>query len=162
MSTLSSGLKESIPAIVTLAVGLFFVVSIPSQIADFGTDGLSGVSARTTPYLIAGAIVLISLGSIITTLWSHMRHAAGTADQATKTHYGAVFLAFLAIAAWIILLPIIGFNIATVLLIASMMLIIGKCKWWQIVVLSLALSFPVNYLLAIVLKVYLPSGSLFD
>jgi hypothetical protein len=164
MSSLSSGLKDSIPSIVTLLVGAFFMASIPSQIADFGTDGLSGVSARTMPYIIAGAIMAFSLFSIATTVWAHSQRAPDSPAQtpAPKTRYGLVFLAFVAITSWIILLPFIGYNIATILLITSIMLIIGRCTWVQIVLVSLALSFPINSLLAVVLKVYLPSGSLFD
>ncbi|MBU2868082.1 tripartite tricarboxylate transporter TctB family protein [Pacificibacter marinus] len=164
MSSLSSGLKDSIPSIVTLLVGAFFMASIPSQIADFGTDGLSGVSARTMPYIIAGAIMVFSLFSIVAAVWAHIQStpADTTDDPPPKTRYGLVFLAFIAIASWIILLPFIGYNIATILLITSIMLIIGRCTWVQIVLVSLALSFPVNSLLGVVLKVYLPSGSLFD
>ena len=164
MSVIFAGLKGSISSVVTLLAGLFFLVCIPSQIADFGTDGLSGVSARTMPYLIASAIVMFSAFSILASVWEHW-NAAPVEDVETapaSTRYGAVFLAFLAMALWIVVLPIIGFNLSTALLIAVIMIIIGKCVWWQIVILSFVLSVPVNYLLAIVLKVYLPSGSLFE
>ena len=77
------------------------------------------------------------------------------------TSFGRVFLAFGAIAIWIVILPYLGFNIATILLVASVMIIIGNCRWWQIVVLSVILSVPINFLLATVLRVYLPTGSLF-
>lgn len=164
MSAITAGLKDSISSVVTLLAGAFFLVSIPSQIADFGTDGLSGVSARTTPYLIASAIVIISVFSIAGAVLARMKAVVqDEAEQEAKpTRYGAVFLAFVAIALWIVVLPLIGFNIATVLLIAAMMLIIGSCTWWQVVLLSVVLSFPVNALLGFVLKVYLPSGSLFE
>ncbi len=164
MSAISAGLKGNISSVVTLFAGLFFLICIPSQIADFGTDGLSGVSARTMPYLIASAIVIFSLFSILTSIWENRSSAQQDASNTPQGHtrYGAVFLAFVSIALWIVLLPIIGFNIATALLIAVIMRIIGKCVWWQVIVLSFALSVPVNALLAIVLKVYLPSGSLFE
>lgn len=164
MPPLSSGLKESSPSIVTFLVGVFFMASIPSQIADFGTDGLSGVSARTMPYIIAGAIMAFSLFSIATTILTHAKStpASMTEDPPPRTRYGLVFLAFVAIASWVILLPFIGYNIATILLISSIMLIIGRCTWVQIILVSLALSFPVNSLLGVVLKVYLPSGTLFN
>lgn len=164
MSAISAGLKGSISSVVTLLAGLFFLYCVPSQIADFGTDGLSGVSARTMPYLIASAIVIFSVYSILASVWENWSDAHIEDVEVTQTpiRYGAVFVAFVAIALWIIVLPIIGFNISTALLIAVIMIIIGKCAWWQIVVLSFVLSVPVNYLLAIVLKVYLPSGSLFE
>jgi len=63
---------------------------------------------------------------------------------------------------WIVLIPYIGFNIATILLISAIMLIIGNRNWWQIMILSLILSLPLNYLLKVVLRVYLPQGLIFQ
>ncbi len=138
-------------------------LSIPSQIPLFDDGSASSVNARTLPYLISFAIILLSLIIIASNILNERRGEANslTKQPAESTSYGRVFLTFIAIALWVALMPYLGFNIATILLIASIMLIIGKCAWWQIMILSLILSFPVNYLLALVLRVYLPSGSLF-
>lgn len=147
----------------TLIVGVVVFLSIPSQIAVFGGEGNSSVNARTVPYLITSLIIIISLVMIISDALKIRKEAAESLDSSPKepTSYARVFLAFLAIALWIVALPIIGFNIATILLVVSIMLIIGNCRWWQIALLSLVLSVPINYLLANVLRVYLPSGSIF-
>jgi len=163
MSGAATLLRRSISSIVTLSIGVLVFLSIPSQISIFDSEGLSSVNARTVPYMITSLIVIISLIMILFEIIKIREEEANTSkgEIREQTNYFRVFLAFLAISLWIIVLPHLGFNISTILLVASIMFIIGNCRWWQIVVLSLILSLPINYLLAIVLRVYLPSGSLF-
>lgn len=162
MFVIKGNLRKSLSSLVTLSIGLLVFVSIPSQIDVFDTSN-GGVNARTLPYIISSAIIILSLLIIVfNTIGVQMEEADPTdGEQSKATSYGRVFLACIAIALWIVLLPYLGFSIATMLLVASVMLIIGSCRWWQIVILSLILSFPVNYLLALVMGVYLPNGSLF-
>lgn len=155
-------IRRTVSSFVTLIVGVLVFLSIPGQIALFGSEGLGSVNARTVPYLITSLIIILSLMMILSEAIA-MRNDPDAARQERPkpTSYGRVFLACAAIAGWIVLLPYLGFNISTILLVAGIMLIIGNCQWWQIIVLSLLLSLPINYLLATVLRVYLPSGSLF-
>jgi len=157
-------LRGNVSSIVTLLVGVFFYLSIPSQIGVFENGDLSGVNARTMPYLIASAIIVISLYMIVSNILANRKLVIDELEDESSeiTSYGRVFLAFIAIALWIVILPYLGFNIATMLLVAAIMIIIGKCSWWQIAILALVLSFPIDYLLGAALKVYLPSGSVFD
>ena len=145
MSGTTGLLKKSISSIVTLVVGLGVFLSIPSQIALFGSEGAGSVNARTVPYLITALIVLISVIMIVAEALKARNESPAITenDLPEKTSYGRVILAFLAIAAWIAALPVLGFNLSTILLVATVMVIIGNCKWWQIVVLSFALSFHV-------------------
>lgn len=156
-------LRKNLSSFTTLLVGLLVFVSIPSQIEVFDTGEGSAVNARTLPYIISSAIIALSLLSIASSVYGIYRSKAESpeVDQKETTSYGRVFLAFLAIALWIVFLPYLGFSVATMLLVVSVMLIIGNCRWWQIAFLSLILSFPVNHLLALVMGVYLPNGSLF-
>ena len=160
---LGAVIKRSISSIVTLMVGVVVFLSIPSQIVIIDSEGLSSVDARTVPYLITSLIIIISLIMIISESVKIRKEQTDTLEDKSseQTNYVRVFLAFLAIALWIIALPYLGFDIATILLVASVMVIIGNCRWWQIALLSLILSVPINYLLANVLRVYLPSGSIF-
>ena len=157
-------LRGNVSSIVTLLVGVFFYLSIPSQIGVFENGDLSGVNARTMPYLIASAIIVISLYMIVSNILANRKLVIDELEDESSeiTSYGRVFLAFIAIALWIVILPYLGFNIATMMLVATIMIIIGKCRWWQIAILALVLSFPIDYLLGAALKVYLPSGSVFD
>ncbi len=156
-------LKRSISSVVTLVVGVIVFLSIPSQIVIHDSEGLSSVDARTVPYLISSLIVIISLIIIISEGFKIRKETPDTFERKLRvqTSYGRVFLAFSAITLWLIALPYLGFNITTILLVVSVMVIIGNCRWWQIALLSLILSVPINYLLANVLRVYLPSGSIF-
>lgn len=155
--------KRSISSIVTLLVGVIVFLSIPGQISIINSEGLSSVNARTVPYLITSLIILFSLFIIISEAIKIRNEKIDSLEKnsAGKTSYIRVFLAFLAIALWIVILPYIGFIISTILLVVSIMLIIGDCRWWQIALLSLILTVPINYILASVLRVYLPSGSIF-
>ena len=157
-------LRGNVSSIVTFLVGLFFYLSIPAQIGVFENGDLSGVNARTMPYLIASAIIVISLYMIVSNILANRKLMVDELEDesAEITSYGRVFLSFVAIALWIVILPYLGFNIATMMLVATVMIIIGKCSWWQIAILALVLSFPIDYLLGAALKVYLPSGSVFD
>lgn len=163
MTGSESVLRRNISSVTTLLIGLFIFFSIPSQIDVFDTGSGSRVNARTLPYLISSAIIVLSLLIIASDIVGVRKNEALSSENERRetTSYGRVFLAFAAIALWIILLPYLGFNITTILLVASIMIIVGKCRWWQIVILPLILSFPVNYLLALVMGVYLPGGSLF-
>ena len=163
MSSAVNLLKRSISSVVTLIVGVIVFLSIPSQIGINESEGLSSVNARTVPYLITSLIIIISLVIIISEGINIRKENTDTSESKSRerTSYGRVFLAFLAIALWVIALPYLGFNLSTILLVVSVMLIIGNCRWWQIALLALILSVPINYLLANVLRVYLPSGSLF-
>ena len=156
-------LRGSISSIVTLLVGLFVFLSIPDQIVVFSNDGLSGVSARTLPYLITSAIIILSLLKIVSNAIGNLKDQTDSLEDKPReaTSYIRVLLAFTATALWIIILPYLGYEISTIMLVASVMIIIGNCRWWQIVILSLILSIPVKQLLAIVLRVYLPTGSFF-
>lgn len=164
MSGFANILSKSISSIVTLLVSLFVFVSIPGQIELFDDTSMSPVSARTLPYIISSAIILLSLFIILSNTFGARdgkeNHSAELPKE--KASYLRVFLAFVAIALWIVLLPYLGFNITTILLVSTIMLIIGKSRWWQIAILSFVLSVPMNYLLATALRVYLPGGSLFS
>lgn len=163
MSGALNMLKGSVSSIVTLLIGLFVFVSIPNQIVVFESEGVGGVTARTVPYIIASLIIFFSLIMIVSDVIRTRNEEAGASenDPQETTSYGRVLLAFAAITLWIVILPYLGFNIATFMLVAAIMTIIGNCQWWQIVLLSLILSVPIKFLLAIVLQVYLPSGSVF-
>ncbi len=163
MPSVTRILRRNISSITTLLIGVFVFASIPGQIAVFDSGDMNPVTARTLPYMITSAIIVISLIMIVSDVVETFRSGAdhSATEQKETTRYWRVFLAAAAIALWIILLPYLGFNITTILLVASIMIIIGNCRWWQIALLSLILSVPINYLLGIVLRVYLPSGSLF-
>jgi hypothetical protein len=163
MSGASNLMKRSLSSVVTLIVGVLVLFSIPDQIVLFD-EGQSSANARTVPYLITSLIILISLVMIVSEVIATQDQSAEATDGEPheSVRYGRVILAFAAIALWIVILPYLGFNISTILLVATVMLIIGNCRWWQIILLPLILSFPINYLLAAVLRVYLPSGSVFS
>ena len=164
MSGSANVLKRNVSSIVTLLIGLFVFVSIPSQIAIFDDGGMNPVTARTLPYLISSGIILFSLFIILSDIFgaSDEEENASEALPQEQTSYFRVFLAFAAIATWIVILPYLGYILSTILLVSTIMLIIGNCRWWQIAILAFILSVPMNYLLAIALRVYLPSGSLFN
>jgi len=164
MSGPSSIIRKNISSIVTLLIGILVFINIPNQI-DIGSEtSINSVNPRTLPYLIASAIIVLSLLIIISDIIiSRKKEAAFYVNkQIEDSNYIRVFLSIICIMLWIVLIPYIGFNIATILLISAIMLIIGNRNWWQIMILSLILSLPLNYLLKVVLRVYLPQGLIFQ
>jgi len=123
-------LRGSISSIVTLLVGLFVFLSIPDQIVVFSNDGLSGVSARTLPYLITSAIIILSLLKIVSNAIGNLKDQTDSLEDKPReaTSYIRVLLAFTATALWIIILPYLGYEISTIMLVASVMIIIGNCQ----------------------------------
>ncbi len=160
----ASIMKKSISSITTLLIGMFVFLSIPSQIPVVDDGSAGGFNARTVPYFITSAIILLSLFIILSDTVTAKKKEGNVppSDQSEDTSHIRVFLAFGLITIWIISLPYIGFNVATVFLISSIMLLIGNCRWWQIVALSFILSVPLDYLLGVAFRMYLPNGSFFD
>ena len=128
----SKPIEKSQSSVGTLIVGVLVFLSIPDQIALFESERQSSANARTVPYLITSLIILISLLMTISESVTMQIQAADAPDvePQERVSYGRVCLTFIAIALWIVILPYLGFNISTILLVASVMLIIGNCRWW--------------------------------
>lgn len=102
--------KSNISSIVTLLVGLFVFVSIPSQIEIFEDGSMNPVTARTLPYLISSGIILLSLSMIVSSIFGtpDKKESTSEALPQEKTSYVRVFYAFAAIALWIVVLTIMS------------------------------------------------------
>jgi len=161
-----SSFKKVIPPLVTLLIGIFIFIIIPYQISLPETESsiVRPTNARTIPYLITTGVILLSILEFVSGMIKLKRsNEEVQIDRQTKNlNYIGVCGALIAMLLWLLLIPYVGFNISTILLTITMMLIIGNRKWWQIVLLSLILSYPLDYVLKVVLRVYLPQGIFFE
>lgn len=158
-------LRNVISAVGTLIVGIVVYLVIPIQIkVPSYSIGIS-FTTRTMPYLITLAIIVLSLTDIFLGLKEHRKKTKEEtilAGPAQTHNYTGVLITFVSIFLWIVLTIYFGFRLATIFLVIATMLVIGNCKWWQIIFLSLILSFPLDYILKVVLRVYLPEGIFFE
>lgn len=161
--------KNIISAIVTLIIAFVIYLSIPAQVKlpKFAYEVAGSFNARTVPYFLTIIIIILSIIDIILSIRTNILKTDTDMEQKEENkvkspNYFGLLIAFVSILLWIIFTIYFGFRLATIFLVVAIMLVIGNRKWWQIVLLSLILSIPMDYLLKAVLRVYLPEGIFFE
>jgi hypothetical protein len=159
-------LKNVISDVGTLIIAIVIYAAIPSQIRVPRQSINISFTPRTMPYFITLAIIGLSVIDILLGLKGQGNKTGETASlngsAASAHNYSGVLIAFFSIALWIVATIYFGFKLATILLVFAIMLVIGNRTWWQLLLLPLLLSFPLDYVLKIVLRVYLPEGIFFE
>lgn len=164
----TSGLSRLIFSLITLIIGIFIFI-ITKYTVDLGigiksaTAGI--VNARTMPYIIASGIILLSISIIISDNLIRIRKKEEEDryinEPTSNINYRGILLMFIFIVLWTLLVPYIGFIICTILLVTASMLLIGNRDWRKIILMSIILSFLLDYLLKVALNIYFPQGILF-
>ncbi|GAE94479.1 tricarboxylate transport protein TctB [Gracilibacillus boraciitolerans JCM 21714] len=155
--------RKYIPSISTALIGLAIFILVPFQIDLSMVNGnnVSGVDARTLPYFLSSLIVLLSVVEIINI---KRKERVEEYKKMSKTQYMNIFrvcLTFIAIVLWIVLVPYLGFIIAMIILLVSVMLLMGNRSWLQIILVPLLTSFLLNYVFTTFLGRTLPTGIFF-
>jgi len=136
--------------------------SIPSQVKIY-QEGI--VNTRFMPYLLTILILICGLTDIVKGLLLIRREPEQAAEEETasmkKSGYLRVAAAAAGVALWLILLPKLGFMLASVLLTAGIMLLAGNKSWIQIVLVSLILTIAVYCVFKLALNLKLPQGLFF-
>jgi hypothetical protein len=152
--------KDSWAGAVVCALGLALVLVTPSQVTG---DQLGRVGSATMPQALA--YVMAALGA--TLFFASLRPAsAGPApDRAATPNQGRLLfrvlaaLAFVAITyVYILLIPGLGYVVATALLIAALMVLFGERRWWLVVVLAILLPLGLQLFFEKVMVIYLPGA----
>lgn len=163
--------KNIISALVTLIIAFVIYISIPAQVKlpKFAYEVAGSFNARTVPYFLTITIIILSIIDFFLSIRMNLVKNITKTDveqqeeNKIKSHnYIGVLIAFVSILLWIIFTIYFGFRLATIFLVITVMLVIGHCKWWQMVLLSFILSIPMDYFLKAVLRVYLPEGIFFE
>ncbi len=112
------------------------------------------LGSRSFPVL-AGVVMLIS--SIIIFL---NKKSSEDEEQFGKSELSVLFPYILMVVIYIILLPILGTMISTILFMYFTMDRMSKGVWWRNIVLSVSITLVFWLLFVVVLKVQLPTGLL--
>lgn len=150
------------PSFIIVCLDLFLMFSIPSQVKIY-QEGI--VNTRFMPYLLTILILICGLTDIVKGLFLIRREPEQAAEEETagikKSGYLRVAAAAAGVALWLILLPKLGFMLASVLLTAGIMLLAGNKSWIQIVLVSLILTIAVYCVFKLALNLKLPQGLFF-
>ena len=111
------------------------------------------------PWVLAGCLLLLSLLLLIKTVFG------STPEQfdfsiSPKEGFGVIFLT-VCVFAYVKLMILIGFVLATPIFLALLMLITGSRKWKEIVMVSIFATFSIYLLFQKIFQVILPRGELF-
>lgn len=111
------------------------------------------------PWVLAGCLLLLALLLLIKTVFG------STPEQfdfsiSPKEGFGVIFLT-VCVFAYVKLMLLIGFVLATPIFLALLMLITGSRKWKEIVMVSIFATFSIYLLFQKIFQVILPRGELF-
>lgn len=111
------------------------------------------------PWVLVGCLLLLSLLLLIRTLFG------GTPEQfdfsiSIKEGFGVIFLT-VSVFAYVKLMILIGFVLATPMFLALLMLITGSRRWKEIVIVAIFATFGIYLLFQKIFQVILPRGELF-
>ena len=111
------------------------------------------------PWVLVGCLLLLSLLLLIKTVFG------GSPEQfdfsiSPKEGFGVIFLT-VCVFAYVKLMILIGFVLATPIFLALLMLITGSRKWKEIVIVSIFATFSIYLLFQKIFQVILPRGELF-
>ena len=162
---MSTQIKAIIPPFIMLVFGIILLFIIPEHISRGGST--SNVNPRFIPYLLSGAIIGLSIISIITEL---VKRRGISKDKDTndfqnkkeviksKKGYAKVIIALAAMVLWVVLIPHLGFIIVTYLLTIGMMFLMGNRKKTQLIIVPVVFTAVVYYGIKVFMNVPLPSG----
>lgn len=153
-------LKHNLPSILMMLFGISLILLIPYQVSGVK---VSAMGPRFIPYLVAIIITILSFLTLIDGLVEKKDPVENdeTEKEGTKVSYSRVILTFISLALWIILVPLLGFIITTILLIAAVIAIVGEFKVYQIIIIPIIVSLAVYYIFNELLNVILPEGIFF-
>lgn len=165
MSAKLFNLKNIFSSIVTLAIATVVYLAIPNQIKTSLFTGELIFGPRTLPYLLVYTIIILSTVDIFLEVRKNIikkdTKPKSDSNNIKKHNYIGLLIVIVSIFLWIILVLYFGYKLATIFLVVTSMLVIGNNKWWQIIFLSLILSFGFDYFIKAVLRVYFPEGIFF-
>ena len=109
------------------------------------------------PRILLGIMVVLSAALVVSDLLSRRRAAAAPA------RYRLVLLAFAIFAAYVTLMPVLGYRVATFLFVAALQAVLEPprgARWWLVLAVALATTLVTYYIFERYLSVLLPRGRL--
>jgi putative tricarboxylic transport membrane protein len=143
-------------AALLIGFGIFYAY-LTSHLPDRNLPNTLG--SDFMPWVLAGCLLFLSLLLLIKTVFG------GSPEQldfsiSPKEGFGVIFLT-VCVFAYVKLMILIGFVLATPIFLALLMLITGSRKWKEIVIVSIFATFSIYLLFQKIFQVILPRGELF-
>jgi hypothetical protein len=143
-------------AALLIGLGIFYAY-LAANLPDRNLPNTLG--SDFMPWVLAGCLLLLSLLLLIKTVFG------STPEQfdfsiSPKEGFGVIFLT-VCVFAYVKLMLLIGFVLATPIFLALLMLITGSRKWKEIVMVSIFATFSIYLLFQKLFQVILPRGELF-
>lgn len=143
-------------AALLIGLGIFYAY-LAANLPDRNLPNTLG--SDFMPWVLAGCLLLLSLLLFIKTVFG------STPEQfdfsiSPKEGFGVIFLT-VCVFAYVKLMILIGFVLATPIFLALLMLITGSRKWKEIVMVSIFATFSIYLLFQKIFQVILPRGELF-
>lgn len=139
-----------------LVIGIIIRVLIPYQVTM--TDGMEDgiVSPSLFPKIVAWLLIILSLFRLISV---YLKNDKRNINIDFKKLYK--FLSCLTvIVGYVILIPLIGFLLSSMIAVFCLTKILGKSKWYNAILLSVITSSVIYYSFTKFLNIALPSGIL--
>jgi putative tricarboxylic transport membrane protein len=143
-------------AALLIGLGIFYAY-LAANLPDRNLPNTLG--SDFMPWVLAGCLLLLSLLLLIKTVFG------STPEQfdfsiSPKEGFGVIFLT-VCVFAYVKLMILIGFVLATPVFLALLMLITGSRKWKEIIMVSIFATFSIYLLFQKLFLVILPRGELF-
>jgi putative tricarboxylic transport membrane protein len=143
-------------AALLIGLGIFYAY-LAANLPDRNLPNTLG--SDFMPWVLAGCLLLLSLLLLIKTVFG------STPEQfdfsiSPKEGFGVIFLT-VCVFAYVKLMILIGFVLATPIFLALLMLITGSRKWKEIVMVSIFATFSIYLLFQKIFQVILPRGEIF-
>ena len=109
------------------------------------------------PRILLGILVVLSAALVVSDLLNRRRAAAA------PTRYRLVILAFAIFAAYVALMPVLGYRVATFLFVGALQATLEPprgARWWLVLAVALATTLVTYYIFERYLSVLLPRGRL--
>lgn len=154
--------RDSVAALVclVLSLGLLYLTrGLPrSPMVPIGPDFY--------PRIVLGIMAVLSATLIAVDVWSHWRRQGGAFAEAAaapeRRNYRLVAVTFLVFGAYVMLLPFLGFRVATFLFVLALQVVLEKPhgwrRWTYVIVAALATVIVTYLAFETYLSVLLPRG----
>ena len=139
-----------------IGLGIFYAY-LAANLPDRNLPNTLG--SAFMPWVLVGCLLFLSLLLLIKTVFGSTPEQFDFSISA-KEGFGVVFLT-VCVFAYVKLMILIGFVLATPIFLALLMLITGSRKWKEIIMVSIFATFSIYLLFQKLFQVILPRGELF-
>jgi putative tricarboxylic transport membrane protein len=142
---------DSIPSFILILIGVLFCTSS----SKLGIGKLNKPGPGFLPFVVAAILILLSLGVILG--GRHIKHAE---SKFNGRRSGVALLVLLSLFAYVLILDILGFVLATFLMLTLLFSIPEKQSWKMVLGASLFTAACTYLLFGYTLGITLPTGFL--